>query len=236
MGVQLKWAGFWLLLVFPCFSFGQDSYSWTRDSVSQLYGADDYLYTGYPYQPLYRGASGHPYFLQEPWLTATIFIENLSFPNQAVRLNLVTEELVILHSPEGKPPVQLVLSNHLVDSFFVEQTKVISLDADNDLGLPKGYFEVLYQGKLTVLRKPSRDFLANYNAAAPKGSFSKVNAIYYVKKDGSDEWRQYASFKALIKSFPDQYKAIRKVMKQQGIPNKMPPAPACQTLLQRCDE
>lgn len=236
MGVQLKWAGFWLLLVFPCFSYAQDNYSWTPDSVTQIYGADDYLFTGYPYQPLYRGASGHPYFLQEPWLTATVFIKNLAFPDQDIRLNLVTEEMIILHSPEGKAPVQLVLSNHLIDSFFVYQTKVISLDANNERGLPKGYFEVLSQGRLTVLRKPSQNFLANYNAATPKGSFSEVNAIYYVKKDGSEEWNQYSSFKALIKSFPDQYKAIRKIMKQQAISKKMPSAPECQSLLQLCDE
>lgn len=236
MGVQLKWAGFWLLLVLPCFSSAQDSYSWTQDSVTQIYGADDYLFTGYPYQPMYRGATGHPYFLQEPWLQATIFIENIPFPDQVVRLNLVTEELIILHSPEGKAPVQLVLSNHLIDSFFVNQTKLISLDVTNGMGLPKGYFEVLYQGNFSVLRKASRDFLANYNAATPKGSFSEVNATYYVKKDGSEEWSQYSSFKALIKSFPDQYKAIRKVMKQEGISKKMPSASACQSLLELCDE
>ncbi len=236
MGIQLKWAGFWLLLVFPCFSEAQDSYAWTQDSVTHLYGADDYLFTGYPYQPLYRGASGHPYFLQEPWLTATIFIENLRFPDQPLRLNLVTGELIILHSPEGKPPVQLVLSNHLIDSFCVYETKTISLDSNNGLGLPKGYFEVLYQGNLTVLRKSSRDFLANYNAATPKGSFSEVSAIYYVKKDDSEEWSQYSSFKALLKSFPDQFKAIRKIMKQEAISKKMPSAPECHSLLQLCDE
>lgn len=236
MGIQLKWAGFWLLLILPWYAVAQDSYPWTQDSVTQVYGADDYLYTGYPYQPLYRGASGHPYFLQEPWLSATIFIENIRFPNQSVRLNLVTEELIILHSPEGKPPVQLVLSTHLIDSFFVDQTQFIGLDSQHEPGLPSGYYEILYQGSLSVLRKPSRDFLSNYTAATPKGSFSEVHATYYVRKEGTDGWTQFSSFKALIKSFPDQYKAIRKLMKQKGISKKMPSAPECQPLLQLCDE
>lgn len=236
MGVQLKWASFWLLLVFPCFSEAQDSRAWTQDSVTHIYGADDYLFTGYPYQPLYRGAAGHPYYFQESWLPATIFIENLRFPDQLIRLNLVTGEFIIRHSPEGEPPVQMVLSNLLIDSFFVAQTKLISLPADKVKGLPEGYFEVLYEGNFTVLRKPSRDFLANYNAATPKGSFSQINAFYYVQKDSAAEWSQYSSFKALMKTYPDQYKAIRKVMKQEAISKKMPSAPECEFLLQLCDE
>lgn len=236
MGIQLKWAGYWLLMALPCWTVAQDSYSWTQDSITHMYGADDYLFTGAPYQPLYRGAAGYPYLFQEPWLSATIFIEDIPFPDQSIRLNLVTGELIILHSPAGKPPVQLVLSNHLVDSFFVYQTKFISLDSENKLGLPPGFFEVLYEGGISVFRKSSRDFLANYNAANPKGSFSEVHATYFVKKTNAEEWSQYASFKALLKSFPDQYKAIRKIMKQEGISKKMPAAPACQPLLQLCDE
>lgn len=236
MGVKLKWASFWLLMVFPCFTEAQDSYAWTQDSVTNIYGADDYLFTGYPYQPLHRGAAGHPYFLRESWLSATVFIGDIAYPDQQIKLNLATEELIILHSPEGKPPVQLVLSNHLIDSIFVFQTRIISLDEGNEMGLPPGYFEILYQGNLQVIRKPSQHFLSNYNAATPKGSFSEVKAIYYVQKSGSVDWSQYSSFKALLKSFPDQYKVIRKMMKQQAISKKMPSAPECEPLLQLCDE
>lgn len=210
--------------------------SWNQDSVTSLYGADDYLFSGSPYLPSHPGAEGIPYYPDEEWQAATIWVRDLRFEEKPVRLNVETGELIILFHPADKAPVQLSLSSMLIDSFSIGDITFLHSRHFTGVSLEDSYVERIYEEDITVVRLPYKHFQRAYNSTQPGGAYSDLQFLYFIQRNNEAPWESYPTFKALLKSFPESYKEVRKAMRSAGIPLNTPSTADCEAIISLCHD
>ncbi len=221
-------------------SLAQTTATWSHDEERLAYGADDFTFSGPLYIPEHQGADRHPFYLESEWQTGQIYLRDQVSPVVRLKYDLVSQQIVIWHAPEGKSPAQLALSAHLVDSFLIGETMFIHhLNVAEPLE-EAAYAEPIYKGNFQVYRSIRKQFIPTYNAAHPKGFFGEQETRYWLYKPEKDQWTSFSSSSALLTSLTkdnrELRKVIRKTRRQEGIPRKEPGSAQLSILLNICDE
>jgi hypothetical protein len=181
-----------------------------RLNISESLDAYDLFKGGY-YQ--YKPSAGltHPYFLNKQWIQGNITHRGQQIDSVNLLYDLVDDLLVVSRN-------QIISSENYGYIPYQNQIEVFNLEGYTFkyLNEPEinnsGYYEVLFEGSiLSMVRKHWKD--------------KKVDDGRFAYKDRSQTFFKYGehlyipiySLNQLKKVFPEQKKAIKKVIKAQGL-------------------
>ena len=195
---------------------GQDS-SVTKfiQCVEQQNGTDNLLMNGRPYVPAHTKAKGHPYFHMEAYKAGVVYINGNPYPVKRLKYNLNIGQLVLKHQRPNGTSQKVVLSDQLVDSFYIAEDLFVNrklILAEQKQG---GFLETIFRDRLAFYRMQNKMFNGSYSREAPNGQFIEQKPIYYLIKDGQQY--QFTKKKEFLACFPEHKGLIKKYMKEQSL-------------------
>lgn len=125
-----------------------------KNQYSNLLSRDAPVYNGRLYHPFGTlNDNGHTFFLSDKYVSGTIIYDGFSFSGLNIRYDILRDQLVLLN-PDQTAAI-LVIKAH-VDSFYLHNHRYIHLKPNSkdvrNFPAP-GYYDVLYDGKVTLLAK-----------------------------------------------------------------------------------
>ena len=203
-----------LLLALPGFGQVVNSQAISRAAgepaaLALRLGADDLLVSGEVYLPEYPKAKGHPYYPDEEWTEGTVYAAGRAFAGVLVKYNLALDRpLLQTRMPDGQR-MQLVLVATLVDSFQILGRTFVRANAVDPAASNNGYFEQVYRGKINLLVRHEKYFVATYSSVSPFGSYSTLRSKSYLLTGGQlipvSDKRAFLDYFAAKKDLIKQY-------------------------------
>jgi len=229
---------FLLLFVFAYFHIQAQPKQVPSDLVEfagEKYGTNDFLVNGWKYYPEHFNAKGSPNFLNLSWTDGFLSTSGgETFEGLALRYNLQMDEVVLRQTLSDGLPAFVMLNKDFISSFTIQShtfIKANNLTPDMQI---MGYVEVVYSGGISLYLKHQKEFVGNYNANTPEGSFSKQKTTKYILIN--NQLVRVQKKKALLALFPEHKKQIKKFMSSNKIRFKKATNPQLRKLLQYCDE
>ena len=203
-------------LSMPVSMSGQESDGFRNqlDCLStQWYGSSDLLVNGRPYRPEHPRASGHPYFGEDHFQKASVFIKGRKFEQVDLLYNVERDELILKHQLTNKNRVQLKLTTALVDSFVLNGQVFVNNMYGPPTGGGQGYLKKLYKGQWQLYIRMEKDFYPLYSNKNPYGRYGKTDLIYFLV-DSNGKMEKVKNKRSLLKFFGENKKAVRRFMKK----------------------
>ncbi len=204
-----------------------------HDYSAYFYGIDDLLVNGRKYVPEHGNAKGHPYFPEPDWVTGTLVIKKKTYKDVEFKYNVDLDKIILRAEVTRGGLVYVLLNDGFVTSFIIGEHYFINssqlLQHDNS-----GYFELVFEGKHTLLIKYHKSFISEFSQNAPLGRFSDLNSMKYIYCDGM--LYRMPNKKSLLTYFKQFRKEIKKYMKQEKINYKKANNFELHHLLKYCNE
>jgi hypothetical protein len=160
----------------------------------------------------YTLSSSHPYFDTAVYQNGSVVYEGVLYENVPLLYDIVHDVIVVRHFNMYH---KIQLLSDKVSSFNIGEHHFIRLVADsNSKVIETGFYETLYEGKLTVLKKsvkviqPIPSMSEIKNAAYPKNYF-------FVEQNGN--YYAITNEKSLMKLFGDKKNAVQAYLKSNKI-------------------
>ena len=192
-----------------------DSWASLMSCLEEYYGTDDLLANGRLYRPTNTRAARHPYFMADEWQEGAVYIKGRYFDFLSLKYNLETGRLILKQELKNGAPVNVVLTEALVDSFRIGQHLFVKLPLLEEAGGGSGFLERIYSGGFSFYRKQKKAFIATYSSRAPYGKFSEPENSFFLLINS--QIREVHNRKALPGFFAPHQKAIKKYMNRQRI-------------------
>jgi len=124
--------------------------------------------------------NGHAFFLASQYQTGTVTYEGYTYQNVELMFDLIRSELLLLHFDKV---TDIVLDPEKVDAFsFLGHNYINIKEAEaKENELSSGYYDLLYQGKITLLVKRSKTVTEKLSQAGVERSVSQHNRYYLLK-------------------------------------------------------
>ncbi|MCB0593547.1 MAG: hypothetical protein H6557_07115 [Lewinellaceae bacterium] len=183
--------------------------------LEEYYGTNTLLANGRLYNPANTRAARHPYFMADEWSEGAIYVKGRTFSSLRLKYNLETGQLVLKQELKNGAPVNVVLTEALVDSFRIGQHLFVKLPLLEEAGGGSGFLERIYSGGFSFYRKQKKAFIATYSSRAPYGKFSEPENSFFLLINS--QIREVHNRKALPGFFAPHQKAIKKYMNRQRI-------------------
>lgn len=204
-----------------------------NDYSAYFYGIDDWLVNGRKYIPEHGNAKGHAYFSEQDWVTGTLVIKKKTYKDVEFKYNIDLDKIILRAEVTRGGLVYVLLNDDFVTSFIIGEHYFIN-SAQLLLAGNSGYFELVFEGKHTLLIKHHKTFISEFNQNAPLGRFSDLNSVKYIYCDGL--LNKIPSTKSLLTYFKPFRKEIKKYMKQEKIKYKKATNFELYQLLKYCNE
>jgi hypothetical protein len=188
------------------------SYTNSPAARERLYNGP--LYTGYDHHP-----QGHPFFIADTLMPASIEYDGVLFPATPVTYDLF-KDVLVLHNTRKAIDFQLVPEK--IGYFTLAQHKFIYLPADSSTpGLPAtGYYEELYSGKTTALARHLK-VIQQGNAAENLSNYRQYD-FYYLQVAG--RYYPIHSEKAMLAALGADKGRVREFIKRSRLKFRKDPA------------
>ena len=150
----------------------------------------DNLIQGRVYSPVYSQIKGSQY-LNKVWQRGHVNLLGLTYKNLPLWYDIFLDEIILLY--ETTNSLDLIrLNKQNIDFFTLENRQFINLDYSpyKDLDLKSGYYEVIFEGKVSFLIK--RNLSIQYRDALP--TFVREDAKYLIKNGIAHRIRGKKSF------------------------------------------
>lgn len=192
-----------LFLVHSGFLYSQEKYDYLQRA-----GLNAAIFRGpeaVKYQFRYQGT---PYAYTETFSLGWLVYNGVKYEGVELNLNAHRDELHLKITSSG---IVLELDKDIVGDFVIGSRKFLTLAGKNAVeGLPEGYYQVLYKGGATLLKKNIRTFHERLQSSG-NGVFRYFDQSnrYYLLKDGQvypvvrnkDFARIYKENKKAVKGF-----------------------------------
>ncbi|NJM15806.1 MAG: hypothetical protein HC896_10975 [Bacteroidales bacterium] len=127
------------------------------DSLEAWQGPDVNLVNGKLLHNKYRNANGHPYFGENAFSVGSIKINNAAYQNVLLKLDLLTNDVILQHPSHYLSNIELVLNKNTVEYFTLQNKKFVAkshpkLEHVFYKKLPQAIFHATFIG-LKTLRK-----------------------------------------------------------------------------------
>ena len=180
---------------------------------SHLYNGKEYI--NYPYQ----FSDGHPFFLWDNWQKGTILYDGTFYKDVSILYDIVRDAVVILHFNNF---TKISLIKEKVRSFTLPGHTFIQVFADssNSSFTTKGFYELLYAGKDSLLAKRTKKTQILYRQAVPELQVFAKDQYYFKKNNNNYAVNNERSF---LHQLDNKRKDIRKYKKQNSLNFKKDP-------------
>jgi hypothetical protein len=165
------------------------------------------IYNGTSYIHYWNKVLGHPYFGQEQQQNASICFKEYTYIDVPLKFDLVKYQIVILNPSNG---FEMALLSEHISGFNIASHEFIKLKNDStqsDMPGP-GFYELLYNGKSSVIAKYSKRIEASLKA---EDNFSKfveyakfyihVKGRYHLVENKSDIYRLLVDQKSQLRKY-----------------------------------
>ncbi|CAH0993927.1 hypothetical protein EMA8858_00032 [Emticicia aquatica] len=173
----------------------------------QKMGEQSGLYNGsqYPTYQFVFQENGHPYFNKNTFCKGSIVYENVLYPNVKLLYDEVAEVIIFQDSSHF---IQLI--NDKISQFTLENAFFIRIQKDSLNNLTSGFYQVLYDGKVNVLKRETKTVNETLGSTVEgvlryikieRFFYIKNNNIYYPIRQKTDVFRVYKDYKKDIQKY-----------------------------------
>ena len=152
---------------------------------------------------------GTPYFGPDGWQNAAVLYDGILYQNVPAKYDTVKDLLLVAH-PNGY--TMLSLFSPRVDSFSFAGHRFFYWDNKKDLA--PGFYELLQEGKVSILAKRVTKIEENILAPERGERFDPADE-FYAEKDG--RYYRVRSEKAILALFPEKAKEAHRYLKSAKI-------------------
>lgn len=146
---------------------------------------------------------GHAFFLASQYQTGTVTYEGYTYRNVELMYDIIREELLLQHFDKG---TDIILNPEKVDAFSFLNHNYINIKEPeakkNDL--LQGYYDILYQGKISLLAKRSKMATEKISQTGSEWSVFQYNRYYLLKDSVYTLLKNKKSLTKLLKSTQSQ--------------------------------
>lgn len=154
----------------------------------------------------------HPYLKSDKYVPGNLSFEGILYEDVKMRLDLYKNELLLL-SPDER--YNIVLPSDRVDFAHFHGYHIFYHDPEGkENSLPEGYYLRLYDGRCTVLEKPSCAFSKQIKGLEVEESFDQ-SVKYYIQKEGA--YYPVGSKGSVLKVFKERKKELARYIKQEKL-------------------
>ncbi|MBS1609604.1 MAG: hypothetical protein JSS70_12760 [Bacteroidetes bacterium] len=159
---------------------------------NSILGENIHLYNGYENTGYNHLAIGHPYFLADELQNGTVFYDDTYYRNIPLLYDLVQDDVVILQYAVNKSTAsddyKKVMRQDLIKSkvgwFTMPGHEFVRLTEDsNAIGMPGGFYERMYNGKVKLLAKRSKKYVEEVKGQELERRYEQTNE-YYIQQNG----------------------------------------------------
>lgn len=185
------------------------------DTYYKSVGTNLRLYNGIEYNRYGHGFTGTPFFNNSDFTVGSVYYDGVLYPGVALLYDVVQDELIVKDYTKN---YEMKLVKEKVDYFDLFEHRFIHLTNKNaDENVPaEGYYEVLLQGKVTVLKKAEKKIEAS-SKAEEATKFTSYTRLY-VKKDNN--YYKIDNPNALVRAFRDKKTEVRKYIRTNDLGKK----------------
>ncbi len=176
----------------------------------QAAGDQSGLYNGsqYPGYPFEFKDGGHPYFIKEV-TGGSIVYDKLFYPRAKLLFDELAEQVVFEDSTH-----RIQLLRERISKFTIGVSNFVRIEKDSFSSalLNSGFYEVLYAGRVVVLKKEVKK-LREEMRYADEGLLRYIDTkqYYYIRKDGV--YYSVGSKKAVLSVYKDRKKELQQYIK-----------------------
>lgn len=180
-------------------------------------GQNSLLFNGREYTGSYSRTIGHPFYASDRPQKGSILYDRIAYPHSAIMYDLTTDEIFI----KTVDNISLKLINEKIERFSLGEQMFVRMTATPDKNgiVSDGFYEVLYDGAITVFAKRKKQLEPTFNLEDPY-RFVQYNS-YFIKMN--DTFHEVKSEKSLLLLFPGYQKDIRKYMRTTRVRFKKDP-------------
>ncbi len=145
----------------------------------EIYGTDDRLASGIYYLPKHPSANGHPYFLNQDWQLATLYIKGNVFSSIPLKYNMEDDRLIIKLIFPKLIAKNILIANRFVDSLRIGKHilhNTQNLNTKNEIGIA----ERIQNGEYPVYLKQKIQFTDDYSGKNDFGIYLKPKVQAYI--------------------------------------------------------
>ena len=212
-----------ILFLFVCLQFNLTAQNQFPDStdnkqipgkIIQSYftevGDNTPLYNGTEYTMPYHGVTGTPFYASDSFQNGTIIYDGVKYNNVKMAYDLVIDGLII----KAYHDLNLKLVTEKINSFSFSNHMFVRIEHDSTTSkMRTGFYEVIYNGSVTVLSKRKKQLENSFRAEDPY-KFAEYE-YNYIKK--GDNYFIIDNKNSLIEVFGDQKDEIKKFIRKNKI-------------------
>ena len=183
---------------------------------NNIFGKDTRLVIGRIYsQPLIK-AKGHPYIKGLDWLPGNVYINGNNFSGLKLNYDIYKDNLIYLdESPDGSIKI-LLLNKNQVEKFGIEDHSFVTLRPSMVKNITESqYFEILYQGKVSLFNRWTKTFEAITTQEFPAGRFLDAKITRYLIKE--NELHKVNNRFILLKLCDDRKVELKRYLRKNKI-------------------
>jgi len=172
-----------------------------------LYRGSQYVIFPFPFK------EGHPYFDQDHMQTGSVLYNGILYKDIPLIYDLVRGLLVTLDVSKA---FKLSFINQQVDSFTIQNHIFIHLKDSLNPAVPRhGFYEVLYNGRITLLKKEKKTIREDISFGILNRYIDVPPTGYYLKKDTT--WYTIYNRKGLFRALRDKSQELKKFLRSNKI-------------------
>jgi len=186
------------------------------DSLVALYrngfGKSERLYTGTEYMGYVRRPKGHPFFMSDQFLPATISFDGADYKD-SILYDLVND-VVVVSDPTGQYNINVV--NDKIKAFEVASHRFVRLDGPylRLIQFEPGYYEELYNGKLQVFVRHKKQINSHTVQSDVVSEYVQYD-VYLIRK--GEEFIRVFNNNSLLDALDDHRGEVRRFMHEQNL-------------------
>lgn len=181
-------------------------------------GTSSNLYNGVIYPGYNHRVQGQPFFVADTFSTGSIYYDGVVYPDIPLTYDLVADELII---PTNDNSLQIQLIKEKIGYFYSHDHLFIRITQDSASDGPgNGFYDMLYDGKATVLVKREKRVRTFGKAEEDISRYVQYDH-YYLLLNG-----RYYSVKgkgSVLDAFQDKKSAVRDFIHSSKISFKKDP-------------
>ena len=205
------------------------------DKAEKTYGLDDRLINGLLYVNKHPRANKHPFFLNDQWKEGIVYINENVYKDLYLNYNIDTEEIILYHKFDNKRNIQIILNNNIIDSIQIANYIFINAKHLNLENYRSGFYELVYRGSFTAVKKHKKEFYEKYTTFDPHGTYSNTNTVLLFIMEKGDIIK-IKNRSGILKQFSSIKRPIKRYLRNNGITYKKINKHQLFKLLQYCDE
>ncbi|MBN2237922.1 MAG: hypothetical protein JW729_10200 [Bacteroidales bacterium] len=209
----------------------------TESQVSEfanfLYRSDDRLLNGKYYKPAHFFALGHPYFINDEWQNATLYIKGITYKNVLLKYNIEDDVIILKAIYDRRIAKDILLHNKFIDSLAIG-THLFHNTANFEMSENIGFAELIYKGGLTAYVKHSIQFKDELSERIKNGLYLDPKRKLYLSSDSL--LYPISTKKDLIDFFPERKKDIKAFLRKNKIRYRKANTYQLVNLIRFCDQ